>query len=77
MNIKVIVASLMLAAAVAAVLRWRRKLARAKRYGERRHRQRKAIRHDNWAKAWLRENPARRMIDKRRYRSPNRTDQTL
>jgi len=77
MSIQVIVASLIFIAAVALALRWQRKVARSKRYGERRHRHRQTPRRNNWARTLLLDNPASRMFEKRRYRSPNRTDQTL
>jgi len=77
MNVQLMVAGVLLVAAITGMVRWQQKLARTKRYGARRHRHRKPIKRDNWATKLLRENPARRLMERRHYRSPGKTDQTL
>jgi len=71
------VSGVILVAVIASLVSWQRKQARIKRYGNRRHRHRKDIRRDNWATKWLRDNPTRRMMERRHYRSAGKTDQTL
>jgi len=77
MNVQLMIASVLLVATITGAVRWQQKLARTKRYGARRHRHRKPIKRDNWAAKLLRGNPARRLMERRHYRSPGKTDQTL
>ncbi|RZL76108.1 MAG: hypothetical protein EOP66_10540 [Sphingomonas sp.] len=77
MNVKFMVAGVILIVIIASAVRWQRKVARTMRYGERRHRRRKQVKRDTWATKWLRKNPLLRMIERRHYRVPGKTDQTL
>jgi hypothetical protein len=75
MIIQVVAAGLLLLAGFAGTSRWRRKKSRAKRRA-RTQRVRAEIKHNPIA-TWLHENSAKRLIEKRRYRSSSKTDQTL
>jgi hypothetical protein len=76
MIIQVVAAGLLLLAGFAGTSRWRRKKSRAKRHRARTQRVRAEIKHNPIA-TWLHENSAKRLMEKRRYRSSSKTDQTL